>query len=251
VGHLLPGYPNAAIASRVTIHQLLTHTGGTGDIFGPEFDRRRLQLRTLDDYLKLYGARAPEFEPGSRWDYSNYGFVLLGAILERLSGKSYYDLVEASVYRPAGMSATGSLPEEEAVPERAIGYTHEKIGDPWLPNDDTLPYRGTSAGGGYSTAGDLLRFANALGAHRLLDAEHTRLLTTGKVDTPGSARYAYGFFDVDAAGLHWFGHGGGAPGMSSDLTICYSGYTIVVLSNLDPPAAMRVAAFIRRRLPLR
>src|SRR4029077_17752106 len=75
VGKYLADYPNKDVATKVTIHDLLTHTGGTGDIFGPEFDSHRLQLRTLQDYIKLYGNRAPEFEPGSRWKYSNYGFI--------------------------------------------------------------------------------------------------------------------------------------------------------------------------------
>jgi hypothetical protein len=82
----------------VTIQQLLTHTGGTGDIFGPEFDAHRTELRTLQDYVNLYGKRTLEFEPGSRWQYSNYGFLLLGVVVERVGGKSYYDYVSDNVY---------------------------------------------------------------------------------------------------------------------------------------------------------
>jgi D-alanyl-D-alanine carboxypeptidase len=89
VGKVLTGYPNKNVATKVTIHHLLTHTGGTGDIFGPEFDARRLELRTLQDYVKLYGARDLTFEPGARWEYSNYGFLLLGAMIEKVTGKSY------------------------------------------------------------------------------------------------------------------------------------------------------------------
>jgi CubicO group peptidase (beta-lactamase class C family) len=122
---------------------------------------------------------------------------------------------------------------------------------PLTPNTGTLPFRGTSAGGGYSTVEDLLRFANALTSHKLLDAEHTTLLTTGKADTPNGTKYAYGFMDSTQAGLHCFGHGGGAPGMNGDLRICTaSGFVIAVLSNLDPPAAQRPADFIAVRLPL-
>jgi beta-lactamase family protein len=88
LGKYLTDYPNKDIATKVTIKQLLTHTGGTGDIFGPEFDTHRLELRTLQDYVKLYGTRGPEFEPGSRWEYSNYGFVLLGLVIEKVRGKA-------------------------------------------------------------------------------------------------------------------------------------------------------------------
>src|SRR5579863_103705 len=83
VGTYLTDYPNKNVASKVTVHQLLTHTGGTGDFFGPEFDKHRLELRTLQDYVKLYGERDLAFEPGSRWEYSNYGFLLLGLVIEK------------------------------------------------------------------------------------------------------------------------------------------------------------------------
>jgi CubicO group peptidase (beta-lactamase class C family) len=258
LGKYLPDYPNKDLASKVTIHHLLTHTGGTGDFFGPEFDKHRLELRTLQDYVKLYGQRGLEFEPGSKWEYSNYGFLLLGVLIEKVSGQSYYDYVAEHVYKPAGMTLTASLAEDQAVPGRSVGYTREReegaqptsTADAWQPNTDTLPYRGTSAGGGYSTVEDLLRFANALQSHKLLGAEHTDLLTTGKVDTPGGGKYAYGFGDRSFSGIHCFGHGGGAPGMNGDLEICPGpGYTIAVLSNLDPPAAQRVTDFALSRLP--
>ena len=165
LGTYLPDYPNRAVAAKVTIHQLLTHTGGTGDIFGPDFDAHRNELRTLADYVKLYGKRGLEFKPGSRWAYSNYGFILLGAVIEKVTGHSYYDYVQAHIYAPAGMTRSGSLPEDQAVADRSIGYTKPPKSTAWLPNTDTLPYRGTSAGGGYSTVEDLARFAHALLSH--------------------------------------------------------------------------------------
>jgi CubicO group peptidase (beta-lactamase class C family) len=248
-GKYITDYPNKDAASKVTVEQLLTHTGGTGDIFGPQFQEHRKDLRSLQDYLNLYGKRGLEFEPGSRWEYSNYGFVLLGAVVERVSGKSYYDYVQANVYAPAGMNSTGSLAEGENVPGRSIGYTSR--GGAVHPNTDTLPFRGTSAGGGYSTVEDLQRFASALMNHKLLNAEYTDLLTTGKVATPRGGKYAFGFFDEGAeSGARHFGHGGGAPGMNGDLQIYpKSGYVIAVLANLDPPAASRVSEFIASRLP--
>jgi D-alanyl-D-alanine carboxypeptidase len=250
VGKYLTDYPNKDIATRVTVYQLLTHTGGTGDFFGPQFDAHRLELKTLRDYVKLYGERAPEFEPGSRWEYSNYGFLMLGLIVERVSGKNYYDYVNENIYGPAGMTSTGSFPEDQVVPDRSIGYT-QFDGEALRPNTDTLPYRGTSAGGGYCTVEDFLRFANALINHKLLTSQSTDLLTTGKVDTPTGAKYAFGFMDLDpGTSLRHFGHGGGAPGMNGDLQIFpQTGYVIVVLSNLDPPAASRISDFIVNRLP--
>lgn len=247
IGKYLTDYPHDGLASTVTIHHLLTHTGGTGDIFGPEFTDRRRELRTHQDYVELYGTRDPLFEPGARWMYSNYGFVLLGAVIERISGQSYYEYVREHVYEPAGMSSTGARPEDETVPNLSVGYMRTPGGE-LVPNTDTLPYRGTAAGGGYTTVEDLLRFANALTNHKLLDARHTALLATGKVDT-GPGRYAYGFNERTRDGRRAIGHGGGAPGMNGDLLIFDSGYVIAVLANLDPPAAQRVSDFIANRLP--
>ncbi len=249
-GKYLTDYPNKDLASKVTIEQLLSHTGGTGDIFGPEFDQKRLELKTLQDYVKLYGNRAAEFEPGSRWQYSNYGFLLLGVLIEKVSGQSYYDYVNDHIFKPAGMTATASDPEDQPVSERSIGYTRFS-GDGLRPNNDTLPYRGTSAGGGYSTVEDLLKFATALQGHKLLNAQYTEMLTTGKTDAP-FGKYAYGFIDATTNGTRCFGHGGGAPGMNGELKICPGpGYVIAVLANQDPPAASRVADFITSRLPLK
>jgi D-alanyl-D-alanine carboxypeptidase len=251
LGTYLPDYPNRQVATKVTIHQLLTHTGGTGDIFGPEFDAHRKELRTLADYVRLYGTRGPEFEPGSRWAYSNYGFVLLGVVIERVTGHSYYDYVQAHIYAPAGMTRSGSLPEDRAVPGRSIGYTKSPGSTAWLPNTDTLPYRGTSAGGGYSTVEDLARFAHALLSDKLLSPDSTKLLISGKVKAGPGARYAYGFEDArDADGNGWVGHGGGAPGMNGDLKIYpKTGYVVAVLANLDPPAAQRISEYLDPRLP--
>jgi D-alanyl-D-alanine carboxypeptidase len=250
-GTYLTDYPNKSVSSSVTIRQLLTHTGGTGDIFGPEFEKNRLKLRTLQDYIDLYGNRPLRFTPGSKWDYSNYGFILLGAVIEKVSGQSYYDYVREHIYKPAGMTSTDSRPEDVDVSDRSVGYMMGPNGD-WQPNTDTLPYRGTSAGGGYSTVGDLLRFANALENHVLLDVKSTDVLMTGKVDAPMGGKYAFGFEDHVINGTRCFGHGGGAPGMNGDLEICpSSGYIIAVLSNLDPPAANRISDFVTNRLPLR
>jgi D-alanyl-D-alanine carboxypeptidase len=177
--------------------------------------------------------------------------LLLGVVVEKVSGQSYYQYVAEQIYKPAGMTLSGSEPESETVPGRSIGYMRQRGGGGWTPNTDTLPYRGTAAGGGYSTVGDLMRFADALMGHRLLNSEHTALLITGKVDSRGERRYAYGFEDARKDGIGFVGHGGGAPGMNGDLKIYpASGYVVAVLSNLDPPAAQQVSTFVDLRLPI-
>jgi CubicO group peptidase (beta-lactamase class C family) len=120
-----------------------------------------------------------------------------------------------------------------------------------MANTPTLPYRGTAAGGGYTTVGDLMRFADALMRHTLLSAEATRLLTTGKVEGAGG-RYAYGFIEHVSNGVRSVGHGGNAPGMDGSLEIFpESGYVVAVLANTDPPAAQRVSEFVVNRVPAR
>ena len=232
----LPDYPNRDLASKVTVRNLLTHTGGTGDIFGQAFDKNRLGLKEHGDYVKLYGSR--DQIPDGLFRYSNYGYVLLGVLIEKVSGMSYYDYVEKNIFAPAGMASTGSLPEVEPVPNRATGYMRWQ--GIWVPNVHTLPWRGTAAGGGYSTVGDLLRFAQALEAGKLLSkamvAEATRMQ-----EPP----YGYGFFPRGEGPLRHYGHAGGAPGMNGELRVYpESGYVIAALSNLDPPSAEMMVAFV-------
>jgi CubicO group peptidase (beta-lactamase class C family) len=246
IGKYLPGYPNKEVAAKVTVRHLLSHTGGTGDIFGPEFDQHRLQLREHRDYLKLYGGRGLTHEPGARFEYSNYGFVLLGALIERVTGGSYDDYVGDHVFRRAGMRSTGALPEAVEVPDRAVGYLRSSpAGGGWVPNTDTLPWRGTAAGGGYSTVGDLLRFAQALGSGRLISEA-----TLAEATRPHQQRYGYGF-DVQGQGrLGSYGHGGGAPGMNGELRVFPElGFVVISLSNLDPPAASELVEFFTLRMP--
>jgi D-alanyl-D-alanine carboxypeptidase len=254
LGMYLPDYPNRAVATKVTIRQLLTHTGGTGNIPWPDFLAHRTELRTHADVVKRYGKRRLEFEPGSRWAYSSYGFLLLGVVIEKVTGQSYYDYVQRHVYAPAGMTRSGSLPENQAVADRSIGYTTPPGTTGLVPNTDTLPYRGTSAGGGYSTVEDLARFAHALLSHKLLTPDSTKLVIAAKAETlpgPLGGRYAYGFEDArDADGNGWVGHGGGAPGMNGDLRIYpKSGYVVAVLANMDPLAAQRISEYLDPRLP--
>jgi D-alanyl-D-alanine carboxypeptidase len=238
----LPDYPNRELASKVTVRHLLTHTGGTGDIFGPDYDQNRLKLRDHGDYVDLYGSRPLAFEPGSRWEYSNYGFILLGALIEAASGMSYYDYVREHVFRPAGMTSTDSLPESEDVPGRAVGYMGPSGSR--VPNTDTLPWRGMSAGGGYSTVGDLLRFAQALSSGKLISKA-----MVAKATSPQRQGYGFGF----GAGRRpspYYGHSGGAPGMNGELRIFPRlGYVVVALSNLDPPAASELVTVFVDRMP--
>lgn len=247
VGDYLPNYPNREIAQKATVRMLLNHSGGTGDFFGPVFEKNRLNLKHNEDYIAMFGGQTPAFEPGAKERYSNFGFVILGSIVQHVSGEDYYDYVRRHIFQPAGMTNSGSLPESESVPGRATGYTWKD--GAWIPNADTLPYRGMAAGGGYSSAHDLLKFAQALENNQLLPAalkeQATHFQTKGKW-------YGFGFaINGESGPEHWYGHGGSAPGMNADLRVFpESGTVIVTLANVDPPVADRLAEFYINRMPL-
>lgn len=248
VGRYLPDYPNKDVAQKVTIRELLIHTGGVGDIFGPEFWTHRLELKTLHDYVALYGNRAPEHEPGAVDGYDNYGFILLGVILEKVSGQSYYDYVHDHIFAPLHMNDTGFVPEGDHVAGLAPGYTWKD--GAWVSNADTLPWRGTSAGGGYSTVEDLLKFAQALEGNTLLP----KALEAEALKPQNHAGWSgYGFSLRTDPPAPYYGHSGGAPGMNGELRI-YPGQGVVFigLGNLDGPGtgSTILANFHRLRMPL-
>jgi hypothetical protein len=128
-------------------------TGATGDVFGPEFDRHRVELQTHEDYIHLYSSRPPRFEPGSRFEYSNYGFVILGAVIDRVSGQNYFDYVRNRVYIPAGMAQEVLDPGNQPVRNASLGYSKQG-GTTWRTDRGSPPFRGTAAGSGYTTVGD-------------------------------------------------------------------------------------------------
>jgi D-alanyl-D-alanine carboxypeptidase len=238
-----PDYPNRDLAARVTIRELLNHTGGTGDIFTPEYEANRQETRALADYIKLFGSRPVAFEPGTRMEYSNYGFILLGRIIELVTREPYEKYIREHVYLPAGMLHTDSRPENDHVEGRAIGYTHGSNG--LMPNTDTMPWSGTSAGGGYSTVRDLFLFAEALQSGKLLSPELLREATQGSAMRKD---YGMGFYALPDGG---YGHGGGGPGINGELHILpHSGYVLVALVNRDPRMATNMVDFITSILPI-
>jgi D-alanyl-D-alanine carboxypeptidase len=224
IGKFLPGYPNPEAAANVTVRQLLDMTSGIGDFFGEKFmDTPKDRIRSLNDYLQLFAGQPLLFQPGTDRRYSNGGYIVLGLIIEKASGEPYGDYVRENIYRPAGMEATGHLDADMPEAEVASGYTRnwgegDHAAEPRRNNLYTRPARGSSAGGGYSTAMDLFKFAMALKTGKLLGP-------LGKEWFDGPQAYA-----------------GGAPGINSELDMeTVAGWTIVVMGNYDPPAAGKLA----------
>ncbi|MFN2185758.1 MAG: serine hydrolase domain-containing protein [Anaerolineae bacterium] len=239
VGDLLPDFANEQIAQTVTVHHLLTHTSGMGDWSeSPRFPELHDQIRTVEDYLPLFIDTPLEFEPGDRFRYSNSGYIVLGLIIEKIAGQSYYDYVQASIFEPCGMADTAAYELDAELPDSAMGYTKMAIDGSELDEITdyrfAMPMRGGPSGGGFSTVEDLLRFRNCLLDHRLLSPESTELLLAGKVKLNEHIQYAYGFLDRQVAGQRVVGHSGGAPGVCDFLDIYLDrGYTLIILSNSD------------------
>jgi CubicO group peptidase (beta-lactamase class C family) len=171
---------------------------------------------------------------------------VLGLIIEKISGLSYDDYIQKHITEPAGMENTFCYDISKPVPNLAIGYSKRNLtGETQkdrIENDSFTPTKGGPAGGGYSTVEDLLCFDTALRAHKLLDEKHFTIMTTGKVDRDNNRKYAYLFEERFINGHRVIGHGGGAPGINSQLHMYMDlGYTVAVMSNYDPPSANRVA----------
>lgn len=225
----LDDYPNRDAAAKVTIRQLLSMSSGIGDFFGDKFDATpKNRLRNLKDFVPLFANEPLLFEPGTKQQYSNGGYVLLGAIIEKVTGQSYYDYVREHIFKPAGMENTDYYEADVPVQNLASGYTREGNASGARRNNIyTRPARGSSAGGGYSTAEDLLRYANAL--------------QSGKLHKANFGKAQGGDSDLGIAG--------GAPGINALLESDSSnGYTIIVMSNYDPPTATSLGKQIRQWL---
>src|SRR5205085_1531847 len=255
VGKQLPDYPSKEVAAKVTIHHLLTHTSGLGMYWNDKFMAQRDKLLTVAAHLPLFASDPLAFPPGEKFQYSNAGYMLLGAIIEKVSGQDYYSYVQEHIYNPAGMNDTGFYEPGKPIPNLAVGYTRMSLnGQPQTEirdNESSREIKGGPAGGGFCTGPDLVRFQKALFSYKLLDKAHTELVTTGKVDGPGGkSRYGYGFGDSNSDGKHIVGHNGGAPGIAANLDMFpESGYTAVELMNADPPALMPIVKGVRERIP--
>ena len=245
VAKWVPEYPHPD-AAKITLRHLLTHSAGIG-----EWDGRQVRGEHSGAELAATMTQPLQFEPGARFNYSNAGFVLLQAVVEKATGKSFADALQQLVFAPSGMKRTGLWPVTAIVPNRATGYLRpedDPLGlGPRYSNAQFLGYDGNGSGGEYSTAADMLAFNRAIATGRLLGPEMTEQMLTPRIDFAGAQRpskYGYGVDFGACSGHATFGHGGGGPnsGVSSvDYYIRDSGWSIIVLSNYDPPAAEDLA----------
>ena len=249
IGDYLDEFPKE-VADKVTIKHLLKMRSGWGDYWQNETFRANItRLRTVSDYIDFLKDVPLDFEPGTNMQHSNTSFVVLGAIIEKVSGLDYFDYIRENIYRPAGMRNTDSYDKDGPVENLATGYTNMNPFDPvgegyqWT-NTYIIPPKGTPCGGGYSTAPDMLKFDVALRNHKLLSPKYTNLVFRRWEKISDERFVPKRSFGLMAAGA--------APGVNTFFSIdLMFGYTVIVLTNYDMPVAMTVGdaiiSMIRRQ----
>lgn len=233
---LVPEYPDQATAKKITVWQLLHHTSGLGDFMVPEYFEHAARYVNPADYLGLIARQPKVGEPGKGLSYSNAGYVLLGRIVENVSGENYFDYIQHHVFEPARMRSSGFDSEDEIVPGLAVGYYHDDgvFSRTWKANWVLGIYKGSPAGGGYSTNADLLRFAEALHGGRLIKPATLAKMFDGEVPA-GPGAIGAGIDERLSHGRHIRGHQGGIEGTTADLEMVWeTGAAVALTSNEGP-----------------
>lgn len=214
---------------QITIQQLLSHTAGLGWPAYP--DTHPNNVRNLNDYRPLLKHLPLNVKPGSRFGYSNEGMLLLGMVIEQVSGLSYDTYVQQHIYAKAGMTQSGNFDIDGVTANMAMGYFYSQQLKSMQSNWFIQAIKGNAAGGGYSTIHDLHKFATALTSYQLLSPELTQLAYSAKPEL-NSPNYGYGFSVRSANNGRVIGHAGDFIGVSSALRIYLDkGFTLVVLAN--------------------
>jgi CubicO group peptidase (beta-lactamase class C family) len=189
-------------SQEITIRHLLTHTSGIPDYYDEEkisdFDNFTLgipwyALRSPRDYLAVFPDQAMKFAPGERFSYSNGGYILLGVVIEELSGLKYQDFVEQTIFKAIGMDQSGYFALNKLPPKTALGYIEEAEG--WRTNVYNLPIVGASDGGAFTTVQDIATLWKAFWSYQILSKELVEI-------------YAQPYVKAEAEGQHtYYGHG--------------------------------------------
>lgn len=242
----LPDYPTQG--KRITVEHLLTHTSGIQSYTDmPEWLPLWRKDMTPKELVDLFKDKPMQFEPGRSWSYNNSGFVLLGAIIEKVSGKTYEQFVDERIFKPLGMSSSYYGSTERIIPRRIPGYEEGESG---FVNASylsmTQPY---AAGSLLSTVDDLARWSEAVFAGKVVGkAWLDKALTPFKLVNGESTGYGYGWFVAEVGGHRSIEHGGGINGFTTyEMTFPDDHLFIAILTNSaiagrDPePRAVKIA----------
>ncbi|CAN5617753.1 serine hydrolase domain-containing protein [soil metagenome] len=216
-----------AIWQAITIHQLLTHTAGVPDLTRfPDYEQTKNVASTPAQTIARFKAKPLDFQPGTKWDYSNSGYILLGAIIEKASGKTYETFLQENIFTPLQMVNTGYEHDKALL---AIGYANARDEADLI--DMSIPF---AAGGLYSTVEDLYRWDQALDTEKLLPKPLWDIMFTAQAAIPNSngSSYGYGWVLGQQLGHRSVGHNGGIEGfVTSYNRFPDDKVTIILLSN--------------------
>ena len=229
VSKYLPDAPKTW--EKITLANLLGHTSGIPSFTGlKEFAVWSMSPHTPEEELALFRDKPLNFEPGSKFEYSNSNFEVLGVVIEKVSGKKYGDLLRERIFDPLGMKDSGLDTDELILPKRAQGYMPGKGGLELARSESmTVPW---AAGSIYSTTGDLLKWEHGLFGGKVLSADSLKAMTT-----PGKGDYGLGVGVADKDGLKEVSHGGGIEGFNTNLIyVPERRIAVVVLSNVNGSA---------------
>ncbi|TCS97016.1 serine hydrolase domain-containing protein [Hazenella coriacea] len=219
----------------ITIHHLLTHTSGIPDYFDEEVmdDFEELwkevpmySIRCPKDFLPMFQSDRMKFKPGSEFSYSNSGFILLGLIVEKMTGKSFPKYVEENIFRVCDMNDSGYFRMDQLPERTALGYIDSEDGSSWRTNIYSVPVVGGPDGGAFTTVHDLAKFWNALLNTKLLNKEYTDQLLTPHIHNDGDFYYGYGVWILKR---------------NNEVFKCF-------ISGSDPGVGLQSSVFIKSRI---
>lgn len=226
--------PDAPAAwDKVTIFHLLTHTSGIPSFTSfPDYQATMSLEVTTEKLVGRFRDKPLEFAPGDKMNYSNSGYVLLGYLVEKISGQTYAQFLQDNIFKPVGMTGSGYDSNSALIPRRAAGYSARQGGPPVNAAflHMTIPH---GAGALYSTTEDLHRWNQALFGGKVLSAA-----SLAKMLTPAKNDYAFGIVITKVDARTRYSHNGGINGFNSFLAYYPdSGVTVAVLANVNGPAA--------------
>lgn len=227
IGEILPDYPQAETHG-ATVRQLVDMQAGVSDFFGAEFNAEPKEKFTANHaYYEFVAAMPPRFSPGANTEYCNGCYIVLGEIVEKISGMPFEQFIEENVFKPAGMTHSSyKRPSENAA---NLYMRSDGPGSPYVDASGIHGVSGSGAGGGYATAGDLLAFDNALRNGVLLNPEMTAFVLGG---APSEGRNKTPM-----------GAAGGAEGTNATLE-SDGDWTVIITSNISPPLPERIGLAI-------
>ncbi len=191
----LPDFPNPTDAKNIKIKHLLSHTSGLGDFVDDNIPALHKGYTTIDEMMTLARKeKSISFQPGTQFRYSNTGYLVLGKIIEMVTGESYYDYLKKHIFVPSYMTQTNFNDLDHLNTNYAVGYYKQFNDDSFkiLNNSSIMLFKGGPEGCGYSTAGDLLKFDSYFRSNKFVNANLTKLLITPKPELH-SPNYGYGF----------------------------------------------------------